>query len=115
MPSKPGTRSWYDAQITIAVFSMASMLFLWNMFAGPDREKAKEKMEQEAQSSPPPPIQMPTLALTPTPITKIYFANPTQQAQAPSQPSGKNKKNRDDGGGGGRNAGGGGGGSTGTS
>ena len=49
MAPKP-KRSWTDVQMAIMTISMASVLGLWNLFAGPDRESAAKK----ASASPEP-------------------------------------------------------------
>ena len=40
-------RSWFDIQIVIMTISMAVVLALWNLFAGPDREAAAQKAAEE--------------------------------------------------------------------
>ncbi len=45
--NKPAPRKWTDVQMTIAAVSMAAVLGFWNMFAGPDKEKAAEKVAAE--------------------------------------------------------------------
>lgn len=57
MAPKP-KRSWTDVQMAIMTISMASVLGLWNLFAGPDRESALKKAA-EAQALPPEPVQAP--------------------------------------------------------
>ena len=59
MAPKP-KRSWTDVQMAIMTVSMASVLGLWNLFAGPDRESAAKKAA-EAQASPPEPVQAPSV------------------------------------------------------
>ena len=55
MANKPAPKKWIDIQVVIATISMASTLVFWNMFAGPDRESA-EKRAQEQAAIPPQPI-----------------------------------------------------------
>ena len=52
-------RNWADVQMAIMTISMASVLGLWNLFAGPDRETALRKAV-EAQASQPEPVESPT-------------------------------------------------------
>jgi len=42
MAPKP-KRSWFDVQMALMTISMVSVLGLWNLFAGPDREAALRK------------------------------------------------------------------------
>jgi hypothetical protein len=59
MANKPSPRNWNDIQIVIATISMALTLAFWNLFAGPDRETAaKRAQEQAALPSPPQPAQI---------------------------------------------------------
>ena len=60
MAPKP-KRSWTDVQMTIMTISMASVLGLWNLFAGPDRESAVKKAA-EAQAAPPEPAEAPPVS-----------------------------------------------------
>jgi hypothetical protein len=66
MGNKPIVRNWNDIQIVIATISMALTLVFWNLFAGPDRETALERV----QTHPTQPIgQPPTPVITqPTPL-----------------------------------------------
>lgn len=48
MANKPATRNWNDTQMIIATISMAMTLGFWNLFAGPDREAAAKRAEEEA-------------------------------------------------------------------
>ena len=61
-------RSWVDIQLAIMTISMASVLVLWNLFAGPDRQTALRKAA-EAQTSQPEPVVAP-----PTPDTPVVSA-----------------------------------------
>lgn len=50
MANKPAPRNWNDIQVAIATIAMAFTLVFWNLFAGPDREFAiKRAQEQAAQ------------------------------------------------------------------
>jgi hypothetical protein len=48
MAPKPKPNKWVDIQFTIAAIAITSVLALWNMFAGPDKEKAAEKAAEQA-------------------------------------------------------------------
>jgi hypothetical protein len=50
MPPKSTSSKWADMQLVIATIALTSVLALWNMFAGPDREKAAEKSVSEQAS-----------------------------------------------------------------
>lgn len=84
MANKPSARNWNDIQVAIATISMASTLVFWNMFAGPDRESA-EKRVQEQTAVPPQPIvtAAPIVAAQPTPLGdgKILFGGNAPQTQ----------------------------------
>lgn len=47
---KPSSNKWMDVQMAIAAIAMTSVLAFWNMFAGPDREKAAEKEATRQQA-----------------------------------------------------------------
>lgn len=109
MAPKP-KRSWFDIQMAIMTISMASVLGLWNLFAGPDRETALRKAA-EAQASQPEPVEAPptpepvsntTAAQPPAPGEKIILGDTAPQTQVIVRAKG---------GGGGVGGGGGGGGS----
>ena len=68
MAPKP-KRSWFDIQMAIMTISMASVLGLWNLFAGPDRETALRKAA-EAQASQPEPVEAPP-TIEPVVITTV--------------------------------------------
>jgi hypothetical protein len=68
MGNKPISRNWNDVQIVIATISMALTLGLWNLFAGPDRETALKRAQEQAQAQPTQPM-----AQSPAPI----IAQPT--------------------------------------
>jgi len=108
MTNKPAPKKWIDIQVVIATISMASTLVFWNMFAGPDRESA-EKRAQEQAAIPPQPIitAEPIITAQPTPLGdgKILFGGNAPQTQIIV---------RTGGGGGGGGSGGGGGGVTST-
>ena len=76
MAPKP-KRSWFDIQMAIMTISMASVLGLWNLFAGPDRETALRKAA-EAQASQPEPVEAPP---TPEPVSNV---SNTTAAQPPA-------------------------------
>jgi len=75
MANKPASRNWNDVQIAIATISMALTLAFWNLFAGPDRETAAKRAQEQAALPSPQPVQItapvvevqPTLA-SPTPL-----------------------------------------------
>jgi hypothetical protein len=110
MAPKP-KRSWFDIQMAIMTISMASVLGLWNLFAGPDRETALRKAA-EAQASQPEPVDAPpptpepiviaTAVAPPQPGEKILLGGTEPQTQVIIQ------NNRGGGGGGGGGVGGGG-------
>ena len=56
-------KSWFDVQTAIMTISMAAVLVLWNLFAGPDREAALRKAAEELANQPEPvvapPVQQP--------------------------------------------------------
>ena len=52
MANKPAPRNWNDIQIAIATISMAITLVFWNMFAGPDRETAAKRAQEQAAIPP---------------------------------------------------------------
>jgi hypothetical protein len=54
MANKPASRNWNDIQIVIATASMALTLVFWNLFAGPDRETAVKRAQEQAAVLPPP-------------------------------------------------------------
>ncbi len=96
-------RSWFDVQMAIMTISMASVLGLWNLFAGPDRETALRKAA-EAQASQPEPVEAPptfepavvvTTAVPPKPGEKILLGGTEPQTKVIIQ------NNRGGGGGGG--------------
>jgi hypothetical protein len=57
MSNKPISRNWMDIQIVIAAVSMSVTLAFWNMFAGPDREAALKRAQEQAALPPPQPVQ----------------------------------------------------------
>jgi hypothetical protein len=64
MPPKSKTNKWVDLQLAIAAISLTSVLMLWNMFAGPDRNKAEEKAAADEQAA----KIIPTETLAPEPV-----------------------------------------------
>jgi hypothetical protein len=72
MANKPTARNWNDIQIVIATISMALTLGLWNLFAGPDRETALKRAQEQAQAQPTQPmVQSPSAVIVqpgPTPL-----------------------------------------------
>ena len=57
MANKPTPRNWNDVQIAIATGSMALTLVFWNLFAGPDRETALKRAQEQAALLPQQPVQ----------------------------------------------------------
>jgi hypothetical protein len=119
MANKPAPKKWIDIQLVIATISMASTLVFWNMFAGPDREAAAKRAQEQAVAIPPQPTvtAQPIVAAQsivtaqPTPLGdgKILFGGSAPQTKIIVQTSNRN------GGGGGSGGGGGGVTSTGSS
>ena len=68
MANKPASRNWNDVQIAIATISMALTLAFWNLFAGPDRESAAKRAQEQAALPPPQPVQVaaPVVDVQPT-------------------------------------------------
>ncbi len=102
-PNRPAPRKWTDIQMAIAAIAMTSVLAFWNMFAGPDKEKAAEKAAAQQQAALIPAAVF-TSAPTPMPTVPpvgftILFGGVAPQPQVIVQ----------SGGGGGGNGGGGGG------
>lgn len=107
-------RSWFDTQIAILTISMAAVLGLWNLFAGPDRKVAAQKAAEEfanqqneieqqpepAMISPTPAPQLAPSAVAPQPGEKIILGNTAPQTKVYINKGGG-------GGGGGRGGGGG--------
>lgn len=107
MANKPAPRNWNDIQVVIATISMALTLVFWNLFAGPDRESALKRAQEQAAIPPPEPLQTTeTVVIQPTPLGdgKILFGGSAPQTTVIVQN-----------GGGGNGGGGGGGGGTGGS
>ena len=103
-------RSWSEVQMAIMTVSMASVLGLWNLFAGPNRETALRKAA-EAQASQPEPVVLPptqepvaiaTAVPLPEPGVKIMLGDKAPQTKIIVQ------ANRGGGSGGGGGGGGGG-------
>jgi hypothetical protein len=113
MANRPVPKKWIDIQVVIATISMASTLVFWNMFAGPDREAAAKRAQEQASVVPPQPTATaePIVVVQPTPLGdgKILFGGNAPQTKIIVQTS-----NRKGGGGGGSASGGGGGGVTST-
>ena len=65
MSPKPKSNKWADLQLAIAAISLTSVLVLWNMFAGPDREKAAENAAADQSTNTPVPTEEPSLAPVP--------------------------------------------------
>jgi hypothetical protein len=55
MANKSVRRNWNDIQIIITTSSMALTLAFWNLFAGPDRETAMKRAQEQAALPPPQP------------------------------------------------------------
>jgi hypothetical protein len=108
MAPKP-KRSWFDVQMALMTISMASVLGLWNLFAGPDREAALRKAAEEQASQPeplePPPTPEPVAIATPVPLPepgeKIMLGGVAPQTQVIIQAKRKNNGGGGGGGGGG--------------
>ena len=82
MANRPAHRNWNDVQIAIATISMAFTLAFWNLFAGPDRESAAKRAQEQAALPPPQPIQTtaaPVVEVQPQPT----FQSPTIQGNGP--------------------------------
>ncbi|MBK8821622.1 MAG: hypothetical protein IPN58_03160 [Anaerolineales bacterium] len=78
MANKPASRNWNDIQLVIATGSMAFSLIFWNMFAGPDREAAIKRAQEQAAQPPMDPVQI---------VTPVVETQPTAQGAAlPSGP-----------------------------
>ena len=80
-------RTWFDVQLAILTIAMAAVLGLWNLFAGPDREKAlKEAAEGLANQAEPvaapalQPVQAPAV-LVPALGEKIVLGGTAPQTQ----------------------------------
>jgi hypothetical protein len=110
--NKPAPRNWNDIQVAIATISMALTLVFWNLFAGPDRESALKRAQEQAAIPPPEPMQTAEpVVVQPTPLGDgiILFGGSAPQTEIIVQAGGGG------GGGGGGSSGGGGGGGTGGS
>jgi uncharacterized membrane protein YgcG len=84
MAYKPAPKKWNDIQVAIATISMASTLVFWNMFAGPDREVAAKRAQEQAAIPPQPIVTAePIIAVQPTPLGdgKILFGGKAPQTQ----------------------------------
>ncbi len=105
MANKPAPKKWIDIQLAIATISMASTLVFWNMFAGPDREAAAKRAQEQAATIPPQPTATaePIVAVQPTPLGdgKILFGGSAPQTKIIVQTSNKNSGGGGSGGGGG--------------
>jgi hypothetical protein len=112
MANKPAPRNWNDVQIAIATVSMVFTLAFWNLFAGPDREVAAKRAQEQASQPPPQPANV-------TDPVQPAVQSTTLQGNGPILLGGSapqtNVVVQTGGGGGGGSGGGGGGGSTGTS
>lgn len=102
MASKPGSKNWNDIQIVIATVSMAVTLAFWNMFAGPDRESAAKRAQEQA-AIPPEPTAAPMLVVQPTPLgdAKLLFGGNAPQTQVIVRSGGNSSGGGGGGGGGG--------------
>jgi hypothetical protein len=80
MANKPTARNWNDVQLILATTSMALSLGLWNLFAGPDREAAVTRAQQEAAQQEAAQPAIPASLVTPTPAIS---APPTLQGNTP--------------------------------
>ena len=99
--------------MAIAAVSITAVLGFWNMFAGPDRERAAAKAALEQVKVIPPPTEAPILTPEPTMPPagyKILFGGEAPRPQIVKQWTGGGGGGGDEGGGGGGDGGGGGGG-----
>jgi len=81
MANKPAPRNWNDIQLAIATGSMALTLAFWNVFAGPDREAAMKRAQEQAALPPPQPT------LVTQPVAPVVESQPVPQGAAlPSGP-----------------------------
>ena len=71
MANKTTSRNWNDIQLVIATGSMAFSLIFWNMFAGPDREAAIKRAQEQAAQPPMDPVQI---------VTPVVETQPTAQS-----------------------------------
>jgi len=104
MANKPAPKKWNDIQVAIATISMASTLVFWNMFAGPDREAAAKRAQEQAAIPPHPTVTAePIVAAQPTPLGdgKILFGGNAPQTTIIVQTGGRNGGGGASGGGGG--------------
>lgn len=95
MANKPASRNWNDIQLAIATISMAVTLVFWNLFAGPDREAALKRAQEQALLPPSPQLtvqaaesaivqpNLPVVVQQPTPLGdgKILFGGSAPQTQ----------------------------------
>jgi len=90
MANKPASRNWNDIQIMIATGSMALTLVFWNLFAGPDREVALKRAQEQAALLPSQPAQQtvapmveaqPALQESPLPTGPILLGGSAPQTQ----------------------------------
>ena len=110
MANKPAPKKWIDIQLVIATISMAFTLVFWNLFAGPDRESALKRAQEQAAIPPPEPLQTtePVVVIQPTPLGdgKILFGGSAPQTTIIVQNSGGGGNSGGSGGGGGGGGGG---------
>ena len=88
MANKPASRNWNDIQIVIATGSMALTLVFWNLFAGPDRETAIKRAQEQAALPPPQPIQTaaPVVEVQPT-LQKRHLARQWSHSAGRKRPT----------------------------
>lgn len=103
MSPKPTSNKWADLQLAIAAISLTSVLMLWNMFAGPDKQKAAEKAAAEQAAKTPVPTEEPSFAPVPVETMPplgytILFGGTAPQPQVVVV---QNQKSKGGGGGGG--------------
>lgn len=92
--NKPNSNKWNDIQIVIAAISMTSVLAFWNMFAGPDREKADQKANEQIIPAPTQVISVPNPMPTVPPVGyTILFGGVAPQPQVIIQSSGGGNNN----------------------
>ncbi|HKJ38073.1 MAG TPA: hypothetical protein VJ972_04810 [Anaerolineales bacterium] len=100
MTSKSKPNKWADIQLTIAAIAITAVLALWNMFAGPDKEKAAEKAAEQAAQIPPVIVtQEPIVVSTMPPLGSVTLFG--GEAPKPQVIVVQNKGNGGGGGGGG--------------
>ena len=89
MSPKPTSNKWLDLQLIIAAVAMTSVLTLWNMFAGPDKEKAVEKAAADQAAQIPTIMPTPIVVSTMPPLgTTVLFGGEAPKPQVVVQSGG---------------------------